>query len=183
MELTDQGAEFDPRPIAPKPLLEGPLAALLEWQVSELKVNVQWIKISVRGMAGFDSKGRICPKRQVSRMTTENTIDTDTAALAPRPIIQGPLAALLNGRRWRRARTRRIRCGRKRRTARSSRAYCEVRGEPYLPADPMTIRAFIEDRREGGQKARHDQALRGDDRAGRMSPPACSIPARARRCG
>src|ERR1700690_2107273 len=32
MELTNQSAEFDPRPIAPKPLLEGPLAALLEWQ-------------------------------------------------------------------------------------------------------------------------------------------------------
>src|ERR1700675_3531107 len=32
MELTDQASEFDPRPIAPKPLLEAPLAALLEWQ-------------------------------------------------------------------------------------------------------------------------------------------------------
>src|ERR1700727_2846173 len=32
MKLTDQTSELDPRPIAPKPLLEGPLAALLEWQ-------------------------------------------------------------------------------------------------------------------------------------------------------
>src|ERR1700733_8696963 len=32
MELTNQTPEFDPRPIAPKPLVEGPLAALLEWQ-------------------------------------------------------------------------------------------------------------------------------------------------------
>src|ERR1700729_2294159 len=32
MELTNQGPEFEPRPMAPKPLLEGPLAALLEWQ-------------------------------------------------------------------------------------------------------------------------------------------------------
>jgi integrase len=32
MELTHQGLEFDSRPITPKPLLEGPLAALLEWQ-------------------------------------------------------------------------------------------------------------------------------------------------------
>src|SRR3984957_13737966 len=32
MKLTNQGCEFDPRPIAPKPVLEGPLAALLEWQ-------------------------------------------------------------------------------------------------------------------------------------------------------
>jgi len=32
MELTNQVSEFDSRPIAPKPLLEGPLDALLEWQ-------------------------------------------------------------------------------------------------------------------------------------------------------
>ncbi len=32
MELTKRASELDPRPIAPKPLLEGPLAALLEWQ-------------------------------------------------------------------------------------------------------------------------------------------------------
>src|ERR1700733_7709187 len=32
MELTNQAPEFDSRPMAPKPLLDGPLAALLEWQ-------------------------------------------------------------------------------------------------------------------------------------------------------
>jgi integrase len=32
MELSSQPSEFDPRPIAPRPLLEGPLVALLEWQ-------------------------------------------------------------------------------------------------------------------------------------------------------
>jgi integrase len=32
MELAKKASEFDPRPIAPKPFLEGPLAALLEWQ-------------------------------------------------------------------------------------------------------------------------------------------------------
>src|SRR5271163_515287 len=32
MELTDQASEFNARPMAPKPLIEGPLAALLEWQ-------------------------------------------------------------------------------------------------------------------------------------------------------
>src|ERR1700722_3421964 len=32
MELTDQVPELDSRPVAPKPVLEGPLAALLEWQ-------------------------------------------------------------------------------------------------------------------------------------------------------
>jgi integrase len=32
MELTGQPSEFDPKPIAPRPVLEGPLTALLEWQ-------------------------------------------------------------------------------------------------------------------------------------------------------
>jgi integrase len=32
MELSSQRSEFDPKPIAPRPVLEGPLAALLEWQ-------------------------------------------------------------------------------------------------------------------------------------------------------
>src|SRR3984885_5300334 len=32
MEVTRKVSEFDPRPVAPKPVLEGPLAALLEWQ-------------------------------------------------------------------------------------------------------------------------------------------------------
>jgi len=32
MELTDRPSEFDPRLVVPQPMLEGPLAALLEWQ-------------------------------------------------------------------------------------------------------------------------------------------------------
>src|SRR5271154_3683185 len=32
MKLTNRAAEFEPRPLAPQPVLEGPLAALLEWQ-------------------------------------------------------------------------------------------------------------------------------------------------------
>src|SRR5229473_3872162 len=31
-------------------------------------------------------------------------------------------------------------------------AFCESRSEPYLPADPQTIRAFIEDRVTAGKK-------------------------------
>jgi len=31
-------------------------------------------------------------------------------------------------------------------------ALCDSRGEPYLPADPKTIRAFIEDRVKVGRK-------------------------------
>jgi integrase len=77
MELTKQDSEFDPRPIAPKPLLEGPLAALLEWQA------------------------------MAEGAYSANTLRAQKADGA---IFQ---------------------------------AFCESRGEPYLPADPKTIRTFI----------------------------------------
>src|SRR5271170_8364529 len=32
MEMTQKATEFDPMPLVPQPVLEGPLAALLEWQ-------------------------------------------------------------------------------------------------------------------------------------------------------
>src|SRR5580658_7332617 len=86
MELTHQASEFDPRPIAPKPLLEGPLAALLEWQAM--------------------AEGAYSP----------NTLRAQKADGA---IFQ---------------------------------AFCESRSEPYLPAAPKTIRAFIEDRVKAGKK-------------------------------
>jgi hypothetical protein len=44
-------------------------------------------------------------------------------------------------------------------------AFCESRGEPYLPADPKTIRAFIGSS-EGRQEARNGEALCGDHSAG-----------------
>ena len=78
MELTNQGAEFDARPVAPQPVLEGPLAALLEWQA------------------------------MAEGAYSANTLRAQKADGA---IFQ---------------------------------AFCELRGEPYLPADPKTIRAFIE---------------------------------------
>src|SRR5271168_1729434 len=86
MELTNPASEFDPRPLAPKPLLEGPLAALLEWQA------------------------------MAEGAYSANTLRAQKADGA---IFQ---------------------------------AFCESRGEPYLPADPKTIRAFIEDRTAAGKK-------------------------------
>src|SRR5580693_361756 len=78
MKLSSQGPEFDPKPIAPMTLPEGPLAALLEWQAM--------------------AEGAYSP----------NTLRAQKADGA---IFQ---------------------------------EFCERRGEPYLPADPKTIRAFIE---------------------------------------
>src|SRR5260221_3482895 len=86
MELTDQASEFDPGTIEPKPLLDGPLTALLEWQAM--------------------AEGACSP----------NTLRAQKADGA---IFQ---------------------------------AFCESAGKPYLPADPKTIRAFIDDRVKAGKK-------------------------------
>ena len=86
MKLAIQWGEFSPGPVAPKPVLEGPLAALLEWQAM--------------------AEGAYSP----------NTLRAQKADGA---IFQ---------------------------------AFCESLGEPYLPADPKTVRAFIEDRVRAGKK-------------------------------
>lgn len=86
MELSAHHSEFDPKPIAPKPLLEGPLAAPLEWQAM--------------------AEGAHSP----------NTLRAQRA--------DGEI----------------------------SQAFCESRGAPYLPADPKTIRVFIEDQTAAGKK-------------------------------
>src|SRR6266404_9107145 len=86
MELTRNEAEFDSHPVAPQPVLKGPLAALLEWQAL--------------------AEGAY----------SANTLRAQKADGA---IFQ---------------------------------AFCESRGEPYLPADPKTIRTFIENQVKAGKK-------------------------------
>jgi integrase len=86
VEVTEQASEFDPKPIAPLAVLEGPLAALLEWQAM--------------------AEGAYSP----------NTLRAQKADGA---IFQ---------------------------------SLCESRGESYLPADPKTIRAFIEHCVKEGKK-------------------------------
>src|ERR1700723_3286829 len=85
-EFAIQSPEFDPRPPVPQPVLEGPLAALLEWQAM--------------------AEGAYSP----------NALRAQKADGA---IFQ---------------------------------AFCESRGEPYLPADPETIRAFIDNCAKAGKK-------------------------------
>jgi len=84
--MTQWRSEFRPMPIAPQPVLHGPLADLLEWQA------------------------------MAEGAYSANTLRAQKADGA---IFQ---------------------------------AFCEPRGEPYLPADPKTIRAFIQDRVEAGKK-------------------------------
>src|ERR1700681_3251167 len=85
MEVTQKVSEFEPGPVAPQPVLKGPLAALLEWQALA---------------EGAYSANTLCAQK------------------ADGAIFQ---------------------------------AFCESRGEPYLPADPKTIRAFIDDRVKTGK--------------------------------
>ena len=86
VEMTNLISEFEPKPTPPQPVLEGPLAALLEWQAM--------------------AEGAYSP----------NTLRAQKADGA---IFQ---------------------------------AFCEGRGEQYLPANPMTIRAFIEHSVRAGKK-------------------------------
>jgi integrase len=72
--------------------------------------------------------------------------------VAPQPILEGPLAALLE---WQAMAEGAYSAN----TLRAQKAdgaifqvFCESRGEPYLPAGPKTIRAFIEDRVKAGKK-------------------------------
>src|ERR1700693_1083467 len=86
MELTNQASEFEPHPVVPQPVREGPLAALLEWQaIAEGAYSVNTLRAQKADGAIFQ-------------------------------------------------------------------AFCESRNAPYLPADPKTIRAFIEDRVKAGKK-------------------------------
>jgi site-specific recombinase XerD len=70
----------------------------------------------------------------------------------PQPLLKGPLAALLE---WQAmaegaysANTLRA----QKADGAIFQAFCEARGESYLPADPKTVRAFIEDRVKAGKK-------------------------------
>src|SRR6202165_303404 len=72
--------------------------------------------------------------------------------VAPQPVREGPLAALLE---WQAmaegaysANTLRA----QKADGAIFQAFCETRGERFLPADPKTIRAFIEDRVKAGKK-------------------------------
>jgi integrase len=84
--MSQKASELESRPVVPQPVLEGPLAALLEWQA------------------------------MAEGAYSANTLRAQKADGA---IFQ---------------------------------AFCESRGEPYLPAAPKTIRAFIEDRVKAGKK-------------------------------
>src|SRR5271163_1973539 len=85
-------------------------------------------------------------------MTQKKASEFDPMPLVPQPVLEGPLAALLE---WQAmaegaysANTLRA----QKADGAIFQAFCESLGEPYLPAAPKTIRAFIEDRVKAGKK-------------------------------
>src|ERR1700679_4124867 len=83
---------------------------------------------------------------------TNQMSELDPHPVVPQPVLQGPLAGLLE---WQAmaegaysANTLRA----QKADGAIFQALCESRGERYLPADPKTFRAFIEDRVKAGKK-------------------------------
>src|SRR3984885_8236306 len=70
----------------------------------------------------------------------------------PQPVLQGPLAALLEWQAMAEGAYSPNTLRAQKADGAIFQAFCESRGEPYLPADPKTIRAFIEDRTAAGKK-------------------------------
>jgi integrase len=83
---------------------------------------------------------------------TDQVSDFDPRPMAPKPLLEGPLAALLE----RQAMAEGAYSANTLRAQKADgaifQAFCESRSEPYLPADPKTIRAFIKDRVKAGKK-------------------------------
>jgi integrase len=82
----------------------------------------------------------------------DRTSEFRPTPIAPQPVLQGPLAVLLE---WQAMAEGAYSAN----TLRAQKAdgaifqtFCESRSELYLPADPKTIRAFIEDRVTAGKK-------------------------------
>src|ERR1700733_12163362 len=70
----------------------------------------------------------------------------------PQPVLQGPLAALLEWQAMAEGAYSPNTLRAQKADGAIFQAFCEARGERYLPADPKTIRAFIEDRTATGKK-------------------------------
>jgi integrase len=76
----------------------------------------------------------------------------DPRPLPPKPLLGGPLAALLEWQALAEGAYSPNTLRAQKADGAIFQAFCESRGEPYLPADPMTIGAFITDRVKAGKK-------------------------------
>jgi integrase len=83
--------------------------------------------------------------------TTPGT-KVESGSIAPQRVMQGPLAALLEWQAMAEGAYSPNTLRAQKADGAIFQAFCESREAPYLPADPKTIRAFIEDRIQAGKK-------------------------------
>jgi integrase len=76
----------------------------------------------------------------------------DPSPPVPQPVLKGPLAALLEWQAMAQGAYSPNTLRAQKADGAIFQAFCESRSENYLPADPKTIRAFIEDRVKAGKK-------------------------------
>src|SRR5258708_6615492 len=82
----------------------------------------------------------------------EESPELDPRPVVPQPVREGPLAALLEWQAMAEGAYSPNTLRAQKADGAIFQAFCETRGEPYLPADPKTVRAFIEDRVKAGKK-------------------------------
>jgi integrase len=83
---------------------------------------------------------------------TNQPPEFDPHPVAPQPVLQGPLAALLEWQAMAEGAYSPNTLRAQKADGAIFQAFCESAGDPYLPADPKTIRAFIDDRVKAGKK-------------------------------
>jgi integrase len=82
----------------------------------------------------------------------ENRPEFDSRPITPKPLLEGPLAALLEWQAMAEGAYSPNTLRAQKADGAIFQAFCESSGEPYLPADPKTIRAFVEDQLNAGKK-------------------------------
>jgi site-specific recombinase XerD len=83
---------------------------------------------------------------------TQRHSEFESLPVAPQPVLDGPLAALLEWQAMAEGAYSPNTLRAQKADGAIFQAFCESRGDPYLPAAPKTIRAFIEDRVKVGKK-------------------------------
>jgi integrase len=83
---------------------------------------------------------------------TNRASEFEPGPVAPQPVLEGPLAALLEWQAMAEGAYSSNTLRAQKADGAIFQAFCESQGEPYLPADPMTIRAFIDDQVKTGKK-------------------------------
>jgi integrase len=83
---------------------------------------------------------------------TTLAIELEPGSVAPPAVVQGPLAALLEWQAMAEGAYSPNTLRAQKADGAIFQAFCESRAVPYLPADPKTIRAFIEDRMQASKK-------------------------------